>query len=92
MRTIRKHSEEDRNKYLRLWQESGLTQQAFCQEHDLVLRTFNTSKSSKAPASIQIGVGQYSGISGGSHRICRQTSKANFKNAKHFEIGSSTHP
>jgi len=87
MRTIRKYSEEDRNNYLRLWQESGLTQQAFCQEHDLVLRTFNTwknakypgsprrkpeaegqgfvtvplntGKSTKAPASIQIGVGQY---------------------------------
>jgi transposase-like protein len=44
MRTIRKYSEEDRNNYLRLWQESGLTQQAFCQEHDLVLRTFNTWK------------------------------------------------
>jgi len=49
MRTIRKYSEEDRNNYLRLWQESGLTQQAFCQEHDLVLRTFNTWKNAKYP-------------------------------------------
>ena len=87
MRTIKKYSEEDRNNYLRLWQESGLTQHAFCQQNDLVLRTFNTwknakypgkprkkpepegqgfvtvplntSKSTKAPANIQIGVGRY---------------------------------
>ncbi len=49
MRTVRKFSDEQRNNYLRLWQESGLIQRAFCEEQRLILRTFNNWKNSRVP-------------------------------------------
>jgi len=47
MRIVRTFREEERIYYLQLWQESGLSQCAFCEEQGLNLRTFSNWKTSR---------------------------------------------